>query len=78
MAVLLSRSHDITVAVSEPLFDWVAVDIGSGDSEFHPLYAVSSVLTVVPEPSSFLLLGLGGIGALGVVRRRRRKQADHS
>jgi autotransporter-associated beta strand protein len=33
------------------------------------------VLSVVPEPSTFALLGVGAIGLLGCWRRRRRRQA---
>ncbi len=45
-------------------------DAGGANEGFKlPLYAISDVLTVVPEPSSTALLGLGGIGL--ILRRRR-------
>lgn len=37
------------------------------ETGFHPVYAMSEPLTVVPEPATMLLLGLGGL----VLRRRR-------
>lgn len=47
--------------------DWVedGVEFATGA---RPLYGISSVLTVVPEPTSLALIGMGGLAAL---RRRR-------
>ncbi len=61
--------------------DWIMAGTDS-PTVLHHMYAVSSLLTVVPEPSSFLLLCLAGIGVLGVngvqARRRPGKHGDHS
>lgn len=48
--------------------EWVNSGTASLSSQFS-LYAVSSVITVVPEPSS-VLLSLVGIAAIGLRRRR--------
>jgi hypothetical protein len=57
----------------------------SSDFSFfrYPLYGISEILTVVvPEPSSFLLLGLAGMGAIvgypSRARRRHHNKAAHS
>jgi hypothetical protein len=52
-------------------------------TELYPLYGISEILTVVvPEPSSFLLLGLAGMGAIvgypSRARRRHHNKAAHS
>ncbi len=58
-------------------FDW-AVPAGTEKMIFVPLWGANSLVGydnvgVVPEPSTFALLG--GLAALGVVMYRRRKQA---
>ena len=48
----------------------------SGASQFYQynerLYAISSPITVTPEPSTLTLLGVGAMGLIGYVWRRRR------
>lgn len=56
---------------------WIASTIYGADYTLHyAVYGISGVLTVgitsVPEPSSFALLGLGGIGLAFLSYRRRR------
>lgn len=46
---------------------------GSGAQHFAP--AGSYTITVVPEPSTWSLLGLGGIGSLGLTWLRARRRA---
>jgi hypothetical protein len=50
---------------------WIAYSNGGATSAF-PVYAISGVLTVVPEPSSIILAGLaaGGLAASSIRRRR--------
>jgi len=66
----------------EPLFgstggvgiDWVS--LSWVPEEFLvplPMYAVSTILTAVPEPNSFLLATLAGLLGLSATPRRRRK-----
>ena len=59
--------------------NWIANTIfGSDYTVPNAMYGISQVLTVptptdpVPEPSSFAMLGLGGIGVAFYVHRRRR------
>lgn len=57
-------------------YEWIYwVNAGSTSSEW-PLYAMSGVLTAVPEPST--LAALGGLLGMGVIGRwwRRRKAAS--
>jgi hypothetical protein len=55
---------------------WIASTIFGVDYTLqYAVYGISEELTVgptVPEPSSFALLGLGGIGAALLAHRRRR------
>ncbi len=54
---------------------WIA-DTVSSISNAHHLYGISDVQTIapaaVPEPSSLLMMGVGGVGLL--MQRRRKKQ----
>jgi hypothetical protein len=49
--------------------DWGAANANSANTESFPMAAVSEQLTVVPEPASLALFGLGG---LMLLPRRRR------
>lgn len=60
-------------------FRWVDFSFG-GSNVFRSFYGISGTLTAsaaVPEPSSFALLGLGGIGFL-IKRRRRARLIEQS
>jgi hypothetical protein len=50
--------------------NWVATNATSANSSLLPMVALSQELTVIPEPASLGLLGLGGLLLMG--RRRRR------
>jgi hypothetical protein len=56
---------------------WVnqSVQVSASPSDFskESLYALSSPITVTPEPSTFALLGAGAIGLIAYVWRRRAK-----
>ena len=56
-------------------YDWVSRGFGEGlqlrDTQLQ-MYGISDVLTVVPEPSSFLISGLG-ILMIGLAQRNRKR-----
>ena len=59
--------------------DGTALDGGSYDNGSpEPIYAISGVISTVPEPMTVSLLGFAGIatGLVGKFRRRRRPLAD--
>ena len=55
----------------EDVAGWWMNRVGSTNTNSFSMYAMSGVLTVVPEPSSFALLG--GLLSLGFVMVRRRR-----
>lgn len=67
----------ITVGLPDQINDyWIdrQMDFGNFSSWDFPFYALSSVVTVpVPEPSTFVLLGIGAFGLLARTWRRSRK-----
>ena len=55
--------------------DWIHKQFTSDTAEPMALYGISEVLTVpasVPEPSTVMLVGLGGLAALGYSFKRKR------
>jgi hypothetical protein len=54
--------------------DYENYDVSSNPLEMlFPLYGISSPITVVPEPSALVLLGIGAISLLAFARRRRSR-----
>ena len=62
--------------------DWIEWGLGNLGGTALPFYGVSEVLTVVPEPSSLILLSMAGVGVIvgyrSRPRRRNRTHSDHS
>lgn len=53
---------------------WIGAGYTLNNNEERPLYAISGVLTAVPEPASAMLLALGGL--LAFVRRGRGRHGS--
>lgn len=68
-----SDRFSVLGAANTPGESWINADVSgrSGDPQYH-LYAMSGILTAVPEPDAMVLAGMAVVGlALSSVRRRR-------
>lgn len=57
------------------LLDFGGVDRGVGVDNIDFITSDTPVNPVVPEPSSFVLMGIGAVGLIGFHRRRRKQAA---
>ncbi|WP_373650004.1 MULTISPECIES: PEP-CTERM sorting domain-containing protein [unclassified Schlesneria] len=56
-------------------YTWLSIPAGVQlNTDLYQVYGISEVLTAVPEPSSFLMSGIGLV-AIGFVTKLRRRQA---
>jgi hypothetical protein len=55
--------------------NWVFNGYGGANTNLYPMYVISPVIEIVPEPSAMILLSIGALVGLG---RRRRKKANAS
>ena len=67
-SLTLSRQFDVVTAISADRRTLTATWGGSGSAGVR----VEGVATVVPEPSTYALLGLAGLALAGYAVRRRR------
>lgn len=65
-------SYDGETPIPIPLWNEPANGYQTSDYEFHILNVTSAVGPAVPEPSTFLLVGLG-IAGVGILARRRSR-----
>jgi hypothetical protein len=54
--------------------NWIFNGYGGANTNLYPMYVISPVIEIVPEPSSLVLLSIGVLVGLG----RRRKKANAS
>ncbi len=54
---------------------WLCQDDVGPPTYRDPIYAISSPISVVPEPSALALFGAGAMGLIAYVWRRRRAKA---
>ncbi len=52
--------------------EWLCQDAGGSNGYHDPFYAISSPVTIVPEPSTLALLIAGAVGLLALAWRRKR------
>jgi hypothetical protein len=65
-----------TAWTGDSRFTGITWTIGGSESNMTlalPFRAISGVLTVVPEPGSFILMSIGAIGLIGFGQRRRKR-----
>ena len=61
-----------TLNASGTGYAWISASSLATNSNSYQIYGISDVLTVVPEPSSFLISGLG-ILMVGLTRKNRKR-----
>ena len=57
------------------IYDWPHAPMENGAGSIRPFYAVSELLTVVPEPATWWLLAIGSSAPVAAGRRRSKAQA---
>ncbi len=75
----LSATMDLTEWI-HPFIDVYGSDIGQSGREHRYIFDTITPFTTVPEPTTFLLMGIGlaGIAGAEVRRRRKKKAVDNS
>jgi hypothetical protein len=54
---------------------WIFSTYGGANTNLYPMYVISPVIEIVPEPSALILMSIGALVGVG---RRRRKKANAS